>query len=76
MLKGNEPAMKLFEAINGSMGCSYVRMYVWAVNKDQAKELAEVGGMLRDRIEIKELMDSKDKAFCTEISDEGWEHEP
>ena len=65
--------MKLFEASSGEMGCSYVRMYIWAIDLDQAKTFTELGGMIGSNIEIEELMDSRDKPFYTKRSDEGWE---
>ena len=65
--------MKLFEATDGTVGFSYLRSYIWAVDKDQAKTLAGLTGLNITKIKLRELMDGHDKPFYTEPSDEGWE---
>ena len=62
--------MKLYEAINGMIGCSYVRKYVFAENYKRAEELAGSGWNLTL------LFNSSDHEFVTKESDEGFEKLP
>lgn len=72
----------LYEAVNGYIGCSYVRCYVWADSEAEARQLAdaafakraegrpnESGSMTK---EIRKLFDADSEAFATVPCDEGW----
>ena len=75
--------MQLFEAVNGYIGESFVRLYIWAENDAQAQHLAEVafqreGERLRqgpeywEHVRLSMLFDGTASPFATAPSDYGW----
>ena len=76
--------MKLYQAENGYMGESYVRVYVWAKGWEEARALAEAsferaakqdgydGQPYCAARKIVELFDASSEAFATRPSDAGW----
>lgn len=79
--------MKLFEATNGYMGESYIRVYIWCENQFQARNLARaaferhalanpvVKPKVRyfSTIEVTELFDALVSPFVTAPSDSGFD---
>ena len=66
--------MQLYEATNGYIGESYVRLYVWAKSQERATELArEKFKNGKDQIVLELLFSSDTSEFCTDVSDNGWE---
>lgn len=67
--------MALYEAVNGYLGESYVRVYVWAASEDEARRLAnaafEAAGMSLTT-HIRFLFASKSVSFATTPDDSGW----
>lgn len=64
--------MKLYEATNGMIGCSYVRCYVWANNKEEARQMATELFSEPRKVKIEFLFKNDSPPFCTKPSDEGW----
>lgn len=82
--------MQLYEVTNGWFGESYVRVYVWAENDNQAKNMARASferaalselPMLDNRtsyfsdLTVKRLFGSLDTPFVTAPSDAGFNFE-
>ena len=69
----------LYEIINHWMGCSYVRLYVWADDPEEAFELALEKYQEKypeteiNRLHMVKLFDSDRESFASEPSDEGFE---
>jgi len=65
--------MKLFEVTNGAVGCSYVRVYVWANDRAEGMALAE-RAFGQGALSISLLFDPAADArpFVTKPDDEGW----
>jgi hypothetical protein len=69
--------MNLYEIINSDMGESYVRVYVWAEDEEQAYSLArakfnEKGYKISTPLSIKFLFSQDEKPFSTIPSDTGF----
>jgi hypothetical protein len=66
--------MRLYEAVNGHVGASYVRSYIWAADDIQAQRLAERAFGRGNVRELTQLFDAKSEAsgFATQPNDEGW----
>lgn len=69
--------MTLYEATNGGIGESYLRCYVWSIDRETAVQLATVKFNECDErkhtIVLKELMYDHSIGFVTDVSDSGWE---
>jgi hypothetical protein len=69
--------MNLYEITNGYVGESYVRVYVWAKDDEQAYGLAEerfgkAGYPEEAPLSLKVLFSQDAQPFCTIPSDEGF----
>lgn len=70
----------LYEIVNGSIGFSYVRVYVWADNEGQALKLAQSRFQEKypndserwENLEIQFLFKADSQDFVTSPSDEGF----
>lgn len=68
--------MNLYEAVNGAVGESYVRSYVWAESVSQARTLATqayAGYAPPLQLSLRLLFTDKGSPFATHPSDHGWE---
>lgn len=68
--------MNLYEVVDGSIGCSYVRVYAWAPNEETAIMMASnktVKGKYPFIPTSCTLLFTEDsEPFSTEPDDEGW----
>jgi hypothetical protein len=76
----NRNVKSLWEFLNGHIGCSYVRCYVWADNEEEARTLAlqqfwsekGTGSTIR---QSRKLFDADSPSFATAPSDQGFDDE-
>jgi hypothetical protein len=70
--------MTLYEVLNGHIGESYVRCYVWAETPERALELANEQHRKKYKTDLSEmciarpLFSSNSAEFATEFNDAGW----
>jgi hypothetical protein len=73
--------MTLYEVLNGYIGESYVRCYVWAETPDRALELANEQHRKKYKVDLPErcivnsLFSSESAEFATEFDDAGWSND-
>lgn len=65
--------MNLYEIRTGIIGESYVRAYVWANDEYEAGGLFAKTNPGHKIQEVRQLLRSTDKPFCTVVDDQGWE---
>jgi len=63
----------LWEFVDGSVGESYIRVYVWANSLAGATELAQKSFKHKRDLRHERLFASDDKSFVTERSDSGFD---
>lgn len=69
--------MNLYEVLNGYMGESYVRVYIWTDTEESARDMAlqafSSKGYEAGTLHVEKLFSQDDKPFATLPSDSGWD---